>query len=234
MLFQNTHFWYLIQIFQDLQHSYQDILLPILPFEDDLYDFPILVILYYIPSHETGRQRIYFSTLHTLLCLYNHSDFVKMHMHNAWLLTKTKLNITLPEELFESWIMFYTKIFYLLNNCYTAIVILCTMNFIMNYIMMFFFFLNINLLIFTLYVLYGNLSWRNSLSENCTWLYIYTDSKLLYVCIEHFCCLYHSWYIHHIGWIASYTDCGYWRLLSLYDYNNILLQLIYPDMTLLF
>ncbi len=35
-----------------------------------------------------------------ILNLYNHSDFVKMHMHNAWLLEKDDLTISLPVGFF--------------------------------------------------------------------------------------------------------------------------------------
>ncbi len=68
---------------------------------DDLYDHPVPFNIYDIPSYETGRQRFYFSTLYTLLPLYNYADFVKMHIHNAWPLKKVELNVYLPEELFE-------------------------------------------------------------------------------------------------------------------------------------
>ncbi len=77
-------------------HSYHNVLLPILPSDDVLYDFPVSVSLTFTSSHYTGRQRIYFSTLHSFLSLYNHSDFIKMHMHNSWFLGKNNITIDLP------------------------------------------------------------------------------------------------------------------------------------------
>ncbi len=47
-----------------------------------------------------GRQCIYFTKYHSFLNLYTHSDFLKMLMHNAWLLGKTDLTISLPNEFF--------------------------------------------------------------------------------------------------------------------------------------
>ncbi len=46
------------------------------------------------------RQCIIFSKYHNILSLCNHSDFVKMHMHNAWLLGKNDLTICLPSDYF--------------------------------------------------------------------------------------------------------------------------------------
>ncbi len=74
-------------------HSNHKVLLPILPSDDVLYDFPVLVYLTYLSSHLTGRQCIYFSKVHSFLSWYNHSDFIKMHMHNSWLLEKMILQL---------------------------------------------------------------------------------------------------------------------------------------------
>ncbi len=46
------------------------------------------------------KQRILFSKYHKKLCLYNHTDFIKMHMHNSWLLGKSDLTIELPSDHF--------------------------------------------------------------------------------------------------------------------------------------
>ncbi len=75
---------------------------PILPSQDYLHDFPVLVIIRYKASHITGRQHIYFSDIHNYLCLYNHSSFLKMHMHNAWLLGVSELVIDLPDNFFQN------------------------------------------------------------------------------------------------------------------------------------
>ncbi len=78
-----------------LAHLYHNVLLPILPSDDMLYDFPVSVIFTYISSRYTGRQHIYFSKIHSFLYLYNHADFLKMHMHNSWLILN-KLKHFLP------------------------------------------------------------------------------------------------------------------------------------------
>jgi hypothetical protein len=80
--------------FVDYKHSLQ----PILNTDTVFPDFPISVIFY---IGVIGRQRIYLDDVHTLLALYNHSDFLKMHMHNAWLLGKSEITVVLPEELFS-------------------------------------------------------------------------------------------------------------------------------------
>ncbi len=46
-----------------LAHLYHNVLLPILPSDDMLYDFPVSVIFTYISSRYTGRQHIYFSKI---------------------------------------------------------------------------------------------------------------------------------------------------------------------------
>ncbi len=83
-------------------HSYRNVLLLILPSEDYLYDFPVSVNISYLSSETTGRQPIYFSDTHSLLSLNNHSDFIKMHTRNDWLLEKAELNIDLPADFSNS------------------------------------------------------------------------------------------------------------------------------------
>ncbi len=83
-------------------HLYHNVLLPILPSDDILYDFPVSVSFTYFSSQHTRRQRIYFSKLNSFLALYNHSDFLKIHMHNAWLLGKTDITMNVPADYFIS------------------------------------------------------------------------------------------------------------------------------------
>jgi hypothetical protein len=80
--------------FVDYKHS----LRPILRAGTVFPDFPISVTFY---IGEIGRQRIYLDDVHTLLAFYNHSDFLKMHIHNAWLLGRSEVTVVLPEELFS-------------------------------------------------------------------------------------------------------------------------------------
>ncbi len=87
---------------RSVMHSYRDMLQPILPSDDVLHDIPVSVIITHLSSQYTGRPCIYFCNIHSLLCLYNHLDFIKMHMHNAWLLGKTDLTINLPADYFVS------------------------------------------------------------------------------------------------------------------------------------
>ncbi len=79
-----------------LHQDYSNVLLPILTTTTTLYDFPISVEMTYLDVLSTRRQRILFSKYHNFLSMYNHSDFVKMYMHNAWLLRKSDLTIDLP------------------------------------------------------------------------------------------------------------------------------------------
>ncbi len=44
-------------------YSYHNVLLPILPSADTLYDFPLRMCLTYLSSNTTGRQHIYFSKI---------------------------------------------------------------------------------------------------------------------------------------------------------------------------
>ncbi len=83
-----------------LYESYVNVLALIIPSSNILYDFPFRVDVTYLNSESSWRQRIYFTKYHSFLNLYNHLDFVKMHMHNAWLLEKDDLTISLPVEFF--------------------------------------------------------------------------------------------------------------------------------------
>ncbi len=67
---------------------------------ETLFDFPVSDNVTYLDETYSRRQRICFSKYHNFLSLYNHSDFVKMHMHNAWLLGKTDLTISFTSDFF--------------------------------------------------------------------------------------------------------------------------------------
>ncbi len=83
-----------------LHQDYNHVLSPILTTTNTLYDFPVSVELTYLDVLSARRQCILFSKYHNLLSLYNHSYFIKMHMHNAWLLGKSDLTIELPSDYF--------------------------------------------------------------------------------------------------------------------------------------
>ncbi len=83
-----------------LHQDYSNVLSPIITTTNTLYNFPISVEMTYLDVLSTSRQCILFSKYHNFLSLYNHSDFIKMHMHNAWLLKKTNLTIDLPYDYF--------------------------------------------------------------------------------------------------------------------------------------
>ncbi len=86
-----------------LHREYNNVLSPILITANTLYDFPISVDMTYLDVISTRTQCILFSKYHNFLSLYNHSDFIKMHMHNAWLLRETDLIINI-------WILHGTQI----------------------------------------------------------------------------------------------------------------------------
>ncbi len=67
-----------------LYESYYNILAPIIPSSETLLDFPFSVDVTYFNNESSGRQRVYFTKYHSFL--YNHSDFIKMHMHklDSW------------------------------------------------------------------------------------------------------------------------------------------------------
>ncbi len=81
-------------------YEYDNILSPILPSIETLFDFPVSVDVTYLDETSSWRQGICYSKYHNFLSLYNHSDFVKMHMHNAWLLGKTDLTISICSDFF--------------------------------------------------------------------------------------------------------------------------------------
>ncbi len=83
-----------------LLQDYNHVLSLIITTTNTLYDFPVSVELTYLDVLSTRRQHILFSKYHNFLSLYNHSDFIKMHMHNAWLLKKSDLTIDLPSDYF--------------------------------------------------------------------------------------------------------------------------------------
>ncbi len=95
-----------------LQYKYNNILLPILTAANILYDFPISVDMTYPDVISSRRQRILFNKYHNFLYLYTHSDFIKIHMHNAWHWSETDLTINLPFE-------YFTELKYLFVFCGT-------------------------------------------------------------------------------------------------------------------
>ncbi len=92
--------------------DYSIVLSPIFTTINTLYDFPISVEMTYLDVLSTRKQCILFSKYHNFLSLCNHSDFIKMHMHNAWLLRKSNLTIDLPSD-------YFTKPKYLFVFCVT-------------------------------------------------------------------------------------------------------------------
>ncbi len=97
-----------------LHQDYNHVISPILTTttNNTLYDFPVSVELTYLDVLSTTRQCIRFGKYHNFLSLYNHSDFIKMYMHNAWLLRKSYLTIELPSY-------YFTKPKYLFVFCGT-------------------------------------------------------------------------------------------------------------------
>ncbi len=95
-----------------LHQDYSNVLSPILTTTNPLYNFPISVKMTYLDVLSTRRQCIIFSKYYNFLSLYNHSDFIKMHMYNAWLLKKTDLTINLSSD-------YFTKPKYLFVFCGT-------------------------------------------------------------------------------------------------------------------
>ncbi len=84
-----------------LHHKCHNILSPIFTSTNTLYDFPVSVGMTYLDvffSKETTYNLLQILIL--FLSLYNHSDFVKMHIHKAWLLKETNLRINLPSDYF--------------------------------------------------------------------------------------------------------------------------------------
>ena len=79
---------------------YENCLMPIL--EDDLFsfDFPLT---FNIRISQNGRQQIInFNDPHKFIDLYNHSEFIRIHLHNMWLLDHDNFNIDLPEDIFPT------------------------------------------------------------------------------------------------------------------------------------
>jgi hypothetical protein len=79
---------------------YENCLMPIL--EDDLFsfDFPLT---FNIRISQNGRQHIInFNDPHKFIDLYNHSEFIRIHLHNMWLLDHDNFNIDLPEDIFPT------------------------------------------------------------------------------------------------------------------------------------
>ncbi len=64
-------------------------------------DFPMKINVYFL-NKAWERQCVIFTESHTFLALYNHSHFIRMHVHNEWLLQKEECYILLPELFFET------------------------------------------------------------------------------------------------------------------------------------
>ncbi len=79
-------------------YSYHNVLLPILPSADTLYDFPLRMCLNIYLATLQGDN--IFILARYFLSFYNHSDFLKMHMHNAWLFGKSDVTMHLTSDYF--------------------------------------------------------------------------------------------------------------------------------------
>ncbi len=82
-----------------LKHSYALIELPISGDRGSYADFSMKINVFFFNKH-MEKERVEFFDAHTFLALFNHSFFVRMHVHNAWLLRHTKIDIILPELFF--------------------------------------------------------------------------------------------------------------------------------------
>ncbi len=58
-------------------HTYNNVLQPIHPSTETLFDFLVSVDVTYLDETSSKRQHICFSYYHSILSLYNHSDFAK-------------------------------------------------------------------------------------------------------------------------------------------------------------
>ncbi len=82
---------------RSLKHSYDLIELAISGGRGSYADFSMEINIFFYFDHDKERQHLKSFDAHTFLALYNHSFFVRMHVHNAWLLPHTKIDILLPE-----------------------------------------------------------------------------------------------------------------------------------------
>ncbi len=83
-----------------LDHDYSKVLSVILHSPVRMFNFPVCVIITYYDVMMSRRQCIYFNYIHSFLSLYNHSNFIKMRMHNAWIFGISELTIDLPSGYF--------------------------------------------------------------------------------------------------------------------------------------
>ncbi len=83
-----------------LDHDYSKVLFVILPSPVWMFDFPVRVTITYYDVTTSRRQHIYFNYIQSFLSMYNHSDFIKMRMQNAWSLGQLELAIDLPSDYF--------------------------------------------------------------------------------------------------------------------------------------
>ncbi len=86
---------------RSLKYSYDLIELPISGDRGSYADFYMEINVFYF-NQDMERQSVKFFDAHTFLALYNHSFFVRMHVHNVWVLRHTKIDIVLPELFFET------------------------------------------------------------------------------------------------------------------------------------
>ncbi len=84
-----------------LKYSYNLIEFPISGDRGLYADFSMENNVFYF-NQDMEKQCVKFIDAHTFLALYNQSFFVRMHVHNVWLLRHTKIDIILPEHLFET------------------------------------------------------------------------------------------------------------------------------------
>ncbi len=99
---QGYHFHSCIPIEErGLKHSYYLIELPIYGDRGSYADFPMTINVFDFDL-SFARQRVNLFDAHNILALYNHSYFMRMHIHYAWLLRHMNVDILLPELFFET------------------------------------------------------------------------------------------------------------------------------------
>ncbi len=84
-------------------HSYHDMLLPMLPSDDVLYDFTVSVILTHISTQHTGRQHIYNIFILVTFIVYLVCTIIRILSRcTCIMLGKTGLTIDLRADYFVS------------------------------------------------------------------------------------------------------------------------------------
>jgi hypothetical protein len=83
--------------------DYSSCKVPVIQSDECSFNMPLILELFIEKSDENHvEQIVQFQGHHKLVDLYNHSEMIRMHLHNHWILHKPSVKVILPCDLFPT------------------------------------------------------------------------------------------------------------------------------------